>query len=1013
MHENELNRLFLEGVVFGFDVGTASIGYAVRRGDKFLEAGVLAIPEETGTLKDRRGLRRQRRTLRSRKIRLRMLRERLETAGLPRPSDYDKRPKEKDPVLLRLAAVRCGEISAEDLHAAIFHLLRRRGYARVPWAAQDTETEEDSGEAKEANEKKEEGKIRKAVEDIRKEIKAESWQYPYEWLHARTEIRKNRRGKEDDRVVFPRALIEDEFRAICKAQKTHFPRLDEMADEILQGPPDFGHTKEGFRIFFKNSEAPQAGVFALHYPRFNNRSPGLDRFQPYDEEGRPIHRARRLGGDFVKGQFFLALQNFRLIDPRTRRLVSPSKDLRDALIDTWKDAYKKWLAEKEGEKKKRPRFEFDLDGLIKQRAPGMEIPEDQPSLTPSNLSKIGRSAYSRPSLREIVKDIAGGARFDPPPPMLRYGDESGEGAIRRHISEINHPLVRYRAERYLEILGKLALCHGKPDIVVVEAVRDRPMGKKGKALKRKQKYQRMQKENEKRRKRAEERCREFHLPCTSRNLKRLELWEEVNGTCPFCLKPVTQNDLFNNGAEIEHIVARGIFNTNDWNNLTISHTNCNTIKAKRTPFETKDDLPADWTRIVEHVTKSFRKRKLEIFISPAAEELLEDHAALSQTAYIARALRGLTCLALGWETKDGHDPSAEPEAVPRFQITNGALTSFFRDQWNLNDALYPLSKSAKASDGAREVNRKKNRADVRHHAIDAMVISSTLPWEARKRYDQAGDFSRHSNPAGLDFQSARRWVDEDRISVKFWSRAERKAQHYDLTLLGKREKDQKPVFVARQSLSAMFDNKGKPKKKLWKNIYPAELQEYLSTARAHRDFRKRLCFSAFQRWREEWRKKGQPPEVVLPAPEDVKIPIRHVRIKHTDKPEGVFPLSKDGPWVERKDFHEVWVYANKTGAREAIFVPHSPRDPLYQEAQGRKNREGLPRKIIQKGDIVRLKEKAGSFPAGEYRIKALGQAAFTIAPPFASNEEGALEAFDLPKDGHININTLLRALALD
>lgn len=86
---------------------------------------------------------------------------------------------------------------------------------------------------------------------------------------------------------------------------------------------------------------------------------------------------------------------------------------------------------------------------------------------------------------------------------------------------------------------------------------------------------------------------------------------------------------------------------------------------------------------------------------------------------------------------------------------------------------------------------------------------------------------------------------------------------------------------------------------------------------------------------------------------------------------------------------------------------------MYQKAHAWKKEKGLPRKIIRKGDIIRLKEKVGSFPAGKYRIKAIGQVSFTIAPPFASNEEGALEAFGLPKDGHVSVNTLLHALALD
>ncbi len=60
---------FINGLVFGFDVGTGSIGWAVRRGAAFLDVGVLICESEGGDLSKRRELRRQRRTLRSRQYR--------------------------------------------------------------------------------------------------------------------------------------------------------------------------------------------------------------------------------------------------------------------------------------------------------------------------------------------------------------------------------------------------------------------------------------------------------------------------------------------------------------------------------------------------------------------------------------------------------------------------------------------------------------------------------------------------------------------------------------------------------------------------------------------------------------------------------------------------------------------------------------------------------------------------------------------------------------------------------
>ena len=45
---------FLNGLVFGFDVGTGSIGEAVRKGEDFKDVGVLICPEDTSDLSGRR-----------------------------------------------------------------------------------------------------------------------------------------------------------------------------------------------------------------------------------------------------------------------------------------------------------------------------------------------------------------------------------------------------------------------------------------------------------------------------------------------------------------------------------------------------------------------------------------------------------------------------------------------------------------------------------------------------------------------------------------------------------------------------------------------------------------------------------------------------------------------------------------------------------------------------------------------------------------------------------------------
>ena len=153
---------FFNGLVFGFDVGSASIGWAVRKGSKFLDVGVLICPEDTNDLSKRRELRRQRRTLRSRKYRRAWFAAELAKLGLPQPTANQFH----DPVTLRLRALAGEMLAPTELHAALTHLFRRRGYTQVPWANIEAT-------AKKADPDEDEGQIKSAVAEIRVKMTAQ------------------------------------------------------------------------------------------------------------------------------------------------------------------------------------------------------------------------------------------------------------------------------------------------------------------------------------------------------------------------------------------------------------------------------------------------------------------------------------------------------------------------------------------------------------------------------------------------------------------------------------------------------------------------------------------------------------------------------------------------------------------------------------------------------------------------------------------------------------------------
>ncbi len=302
---------FINGLVYGFDVGTGSIGYAVRKGDEFKDVGVLICDSEASDLSKRRDLRRQRRTLRSRKYRRQWFASELEKLGLAKPLTPPN-----DPASLRLRALNGEELPPQALHAALTHLFKRRGYSKVPWA-----NAEKPGVAKPKKDD-DEGKIKEAVKEINQKL---AGRHPCQFL---AEERK-RAGASPTRcwarkIYWPREVLRDEFLAIVESQRKHIPKLAEKAEWLLYGDSSPKEKNgETYHVFFKSTQARNPGVLGLRWPRFDNRGPALDSFQPVDEEGRPLHVVRKNKEAFTKAQWELALMNFRVLDAKTQQKVDP------------------------------------------------------------------------------------------------------------------------------------------------------------------------------------------------------------------------------------------------------------------------------------------------------------------------------------------------------------------------------------------------------------------------------------------------------------------------------------------------------------------------------------------------------------------------------------------------------------------------------------------------------------------------------------------------------------------
>lgn len=992
------NPNFLNGVVFGFDVGTGSIGWAVRRGAEYLGVGVLICPEETSDLSTRRGLRRQRRTLRSRKARRRWFSRELERIGFRNPIADGKR----DPITLRLRALSGEALAPEEMHAALVHLWKRRGYTEVPW--------KDSGEgAASADSKKEEGEIKQKMSGLRAELDEMGFRFPCELLAWRKQNRRPQR-----REVWPRELLEAEFRAILTAQAKHFPKL---ADEVNGRPVAdwllFGEARElnGHHVFFKSAESHNPGVLGLRWPRFDNRGPALDSFTPLDINGQPLHVVRKTRPAFLHAQWELAVMHFRVIERETGRLVAPDVEGIARLRAIWEAGRRKpkkiAVTGAPAADKKLEVSRSVLDRWEKEFEARYKLVEGQKPLTPQ--SGGGRARYSSPTLNRLRSMIDAGQTIIPPQPLLRREDEDNAAALERYVSDIKHPLVRHRLVLFRGLLRQLRERFGPPEMIVVEAVRSLALGqkKKNELHKRNEEFRR-EREN------AREQLTTAGESGSRRGIQRFRLWQEARGNCPFCTLPIERTAL-GHSADIEHLVPRAIVDCNEFYNLTVAHLKCNReLKGERTPFAAFAHTPG-WEAIRDNAERCFSARKLEIFLSPQAEELIEQRADLQHTAYIARVLRHVALLELNWIGSDGRDPTPEKQnPALRFQVTNGQLTSRLRRAWGLNQILHPLpprdiwdSMTPEQQQAQKEETSRKNRGDLRHHALDAMVIACTLPWLAHRTYGATDDRGNHgwwtqdekqrskaANPIGLTYDKARAEI--EKVVVRHHISRSRHQQAYATTLYSRKAHD---TYVAREVFTALNPkNLG--------SIWPADFAAYCQAAWNRyaeespdigaelkktkgcvpEAFTRRLCFSHFQKWRA-----NSAPEFGWPNP--VKIPIRNVRLISVKNDSAVVPFSAGThAFVKRTGFREVQILPSEDGKTLVpVFVPYWRGDAPVSDRQI--DPDSKPVAVLRRGDIVELKTATGpKNPPGTYRVSATMQNNIQLIPVHIRDDKDSLLA---------------------
>lgn len=296
-------------------------------------------------------------------------------------------------------------------------------------------------------------------------------------------------------------------------------------------------------------------------------------------------------------------------------------------------------------------------------------------------------------------------------PPVRPTNPDRQGAF----PELRNPAVeRAMSELRKVVNAVIRWCRKKPHLIRIELARDLKHSRK-----RRKQMVTLRNRNTKARDDAKKRILQEmgERYVTPENILKVRLAEECGWICPFTGKPIGMEALVGDHPQfdIEHIIPFSRCLDNSFTNKTLCyHEENRNRKRNRTPWEAYHGTP-QYDEIIQRVRRfnsEMRAKKLALFQMeklPSENEFAEK--LLSDTRYICRLASQYLGLLYGSKLK------VDDQSKLRVQVSAGRTTAYLRQRWNLNSILGH--------------DDDKNRADHRHHAIDAIVIALTDPGTVR------------------------------------------------------------------------------------------------------------------------------------------------------------------------------------------------------------------------------------------------------------------------------------------
>ena len=759
---------YTSATVLAIDVGLEGIGVCVRKGREIVYAKTWQydIPE-AARLESRRSKRSQRHCWANRKTRLLRLKALFEKHGLPWLDNKSQAVLHSDPFILRHRAVTKKLASKEALSLAIRHCVAHRGYdyeyfndeGAYPWG-DETEFKKVQSQLKNlwltATDASKAQKDSLAFEEWTDVQRAEF----KEFLTQRTG------GPEilEQRLARHAAGSSSHTRARAKGEA--FPRkfVWEHLEKIISRHSDLIQDSEGFLSALAarpvDAESKAKSIFWFH------RKTKAEMVAHFEKKKARCAASVWLGlGDHpvAKGDHpairrfqlleFLSTRQVELVSGKTkkfagvvqRRPVGP--EITHFLIN-WLDANPK------------ARILRDCESAFDELNRRVEELHGAVLMSHKGKQKSDLNGYFLKQLRDIlapaISTRAGNARLSAAAAEKLFAISTARGFAPDHVVESLQAFYEFRRRPEMDLYGLYpqveflmgqrvrkaktrngkkrgdVACEGRiqrlfrqispelngvlvPDYCIIETARDLPRN-----LLQKAEREKLIRENQERR---EKLFRQYGLESGAKGSakQRVELFDQQNGKCPF-----TGADLgapLNDDLEVEHLFpqSRGGLSVNE--NLVLTFRAINAEKGERTPKEYAAVRGVSFEQILAHsVRMRWGKRKREIFEWDSEE--FPDFGNTTRVAQLAKQLWNEIADWIGINSISDLT-HRENERARRIGTPTGFFTAACRRAWEL-----PV----------------KDRTDLTHHLVDAIILAHIPPREGQNYVRNGGIFQPFIDP---------------------------------------------------------------------------------------------------------------------------------------------------------------------------------------------------------------------------------------------------------------------------